>query len=54
LLTTCTILEKDVLLWNILQIEEAGYKCRPGFTYFSGVFDDSGDLKSVCEGESTL
>ncbi|KAI0250150.1 hypothetical protein BJV78DRAFT_1221575 [Lactifluus subvellereus] len=44
----------DVSHWGFLKIEvEVGPKCESGFTYISGVFNDSGDFKSVCEAEST-
>ncbi|KAI0247826.1 hypothetical protein BJV78DRAFT_1156943 [Lactifluus subvellereus] len=37
---------------GVLEVEvEVCHKCKSGFTYISGVFNDSGDLKSVCEVE---
>ena len=44
----------DVSNWDVLKVEvEVCLKCESGFTYISGVFNDSGDLKTVCEAEST-
>jgi hypothetical protein len=44
----------DATRWGVLKVKvEVAYKCDSGFTYISGVFHGSRDLKSVCGAELT-